>query len=342
MAAHPDDCVIVAGEYALRAREAGKRVQVIYLTCGDRTPGSARALARRAEAIRAWAIAGVPEEELSFFDLRETPLTDKRASYLPENYARVQIKLDALFRDLAGGSVVFIPADGELHPDHRELRELALTAYRRSVRHDIALYESPEYHAYFSLTRTPVRTLMYMVSSIPVVTRFVRPRSGGPPAFHDGPPGVVLKPDALRLEKKREMLRAFSSENPGDILVKLFGWPDNYRPVDVDAATLGGTGRFYLKVGEKFLSPSIMAFWLSLWSVILVALFMMGRLKQQFFEDSKIATIITACVGVVLLGFAFVRRHSPERRVTVAVCGMGFIAGGLALEEFLLHLLAGE
>lgn len=340
LAAHPDDCVIVAGEYAIRARAAGKRVRVVYLTCGDSSPATERAKKRRAEAIAAWGMIGVPETDLVFFDLPETPRESRSASYAPENRAKARATLGMLLQGLTEGTVVFIPAHGEIHPDHRELRSIALEAFRKVARSDVVLYESPEYHAYFSLTRSTARTLVYMLAAIPLVSRLVkREWARERPFFHNGGPGLMLAPDASRLEKKRAMLRAFDSENQDDIIVRLYGWPDLYRPVDLAAAAVEAEGKGYLKVGEKFLSPSILALWLSLWSVVLVLLFTAGQMKRKYFEGSHTAAVITAALGAVLLVLAFVRRHSTERRVTVAVCGMGLIAGAIAAEEFLIEFL---
>src|SRR5690554_2654057 len=64
LAAHQDDCVIAAGEYAVEAVAAGRRIDVVYLTCGDAKPGSRRARTRRAEALSAWGSLGVGPDRL--------------------------------------------------------------------------------------------------------------------------------------------------------------------------------------------------------------------------------------------------------------------------------------
>src|SRR3569832_1852259 len=50
LAAHQDDCAILAGGYAIFAKQAGCRVQKAYLTCGAPSPGGPRAGARRGGA----------------------------------------------------------------------------------------------------------------------------------------------------------------------------------------------------------------------------------------------------------------------------------------------------
>src|SRR5262245_2836584 len=74
LAAHQDDCVIMAGEYAIESISAGKQVRVVYLTCGDREIGSQRAQTRMQEAIASWREIGVDEGNLEFLGLVNSPL----------------------------------------------------------------------------------------------------------------------------------------------------------------------------------------------------------------------------------------------------------------------------
>lgn len=41
LAAHPDDCAIIAGEYAQVSAAANKSIRIVYLTCGSADPNDA-------------------------------------------------------------------------------------------------------------------------------------------------------------------------------------------------------------------------------------------------------------------------------------------------------------
>ena len=73
VAAHPDDCVIVAGEYGVEAVRGGRSVRVAYVTCGDGEPGTPRAEVRRQEVLCVWALAGVDTRQFDFFALPNSP-----------------------------------------------------------------------------------------------------------------------------------------------------------------------------------------------------------------------------------------------------------------------------
>ncbi len=340
LAAHPDDCVIVAGEYAQETRKNYGRVRVVYLTCGDTAPGSARAMTRREESVRAWSIVGVPGDDLIFLDIPEAPVNGTSPA-TPEQIARARTALAEIITFLPLNAAVFIPAAGETHPDHRLLRTIALETVLTTRRLDLRLFEAPEYNPYLSLSRSPLRALVYLMASLPLVARMVGKRSVRlPPAFFEGPPGRVLPGDAERLETKRRMLRAFESEK-GELLVSLFGFPDLYRPVDAVHASKAVPGRWFIRMGDRFLSPSLSILWLTLWAGILVAFYMLARVKILTLGGSRVAVITTACLGVLLLLWAVYRRQNPERRTTSALAGMGLVAGAVAAEEAIWGLMLG-
>jgi LmbE family N-acetylglucosaminyl deacetylase len=140
VAAHPDDCVIMAGEYALHALAQGKRVAVYYLTCGAARDDPARAAARRTEALTAWSMAGVPPEALTFGELPEQGPADTEAR-TREELARARAQLEDQMRALPRGAALFVPAASEEHVDHRLLRRVALESLRATGRRDLVVYE---------------------------------------------------------------------------------------------------------------------------------------------------------------------------------------------------------
>lgn len=342
LAAHPDDCVIVAGEYAQVTIQGRRSVRVVYLTCGSSDSRDARAQQRRRESIDAWSLLGVPESCLTFLDY---PHTDPNTgSTLTDTMrAEAEQRLIPIFQDLPPNTRMFLPAQGETHVDHRALRSIALRALQASRRPDVQTIESPEYNPYLSLARAPGRSIMYLLASMPLLARLLdRRRFVPPPTFFEGPPGLILPPSHERIEMKIRMLRCFTSENENDLLVRTFGFPDHYRVFNPVKALAESHGKFFFRIGERFLSPGLMACWLTLWASILMLLYLTGRQKVKLLGETGltgstgIAIGVTAAVGIALLAFALVKRHSLERRVTIFVGGMGLIAGGLAAEEALL------
>lgn len=255
VAAHPDDCVIMAGEHALRALSAGFAVQVAYVTCGDTEPSTDRARARRAEAIRAWASAGVVESQLRFLDLPESSMGGAlRSSERERNLATLTLR--ELIDSLPVGAAVVVPADGESHIDHDIARDVTLAAWRASQRIDIRLFEAPEYNPFLSLLHAPAKTLVSAWCAIPCAGRLVPAawRHLGPGFAHGGP-GWHLPKQLGFTARKKDMLREFTSED-GDLLVRLFGRPDYLRVLADPTTTHSKQHTGYVKVGAYRLGIS--------------------------------------------------------------------------------------
>jgi LmbE family N-acetylglucosaminyl deacetylase len=228
-AAHPDDCVILAGAYAIWARGEGKRVRVAYLTCGASAPNLPRAQIRREESLAAWRMLGLPPDDVVSFQLPEHSIEGPSTwSEADRDGARAWI--EGLLRELPQRGVLLVPAAGEAHVDHRNLRRLVLEGWERSGRGDLSCLEGPEYNDYLSVLQSPEKVFAVILAALPIVSRFVKRRR---PPWTGFPGGrgywVVPHLDAV-LEKRRQMLRAFASEN-SDLLVRLFGWFERYRPV---------------------------------------------------------------------------------------------------------------
>jgi LmbE family N-acetylglucosaminyl deacetylase len=228
-AAHPDDCVILAGAYAIWARSQGKRVRVAYLTCGASAPNLARAQVRREESLAAWRLLDVPPDDVVCFQLPEHPV-DGPSTWSEADRDGARAWIEGLLRELPEGGALLVPAAGEAHIDHRNLRRLVLEAWERSGRGDLTCLEGPEYNDYLSVLQSPEKVFAVILAALPVVSRVVKRRRPPWTGFTGGGGySVVPGLDSL-LEKRREMLRAFASEN-SDLLVRLFGWFERYRPV---------------------------------------------------------------------------------------------------------------
>jgi hypothetical protein len=256
MAAHPDDCVICAGEYAIEALRGGKSVEVVYLTSGGSASEAERAQKRRTEAIDAWSRVGVGVESLFFIGQPQSEVHSRLE--VDEACRSKSVKLlSEILERAPEGAAVFFPAEGEDHHDHRLLRTLTLEALRASGRNDLILFECPEYNAYFALFRAPIRALSYFFSSIPLFDRFGKfPTSITRAETISGNIGMRLPDDPLRLKRKREMLACFESEDSSRLLL-FFGYPDcfcRYKP--------SGRSPVYIALGGDYVSLSLVFVWL--------------------------------------------------------------------------------
>jgi LmbE family N-acetylglucosaminyl deacetylase len=329
LAAHPDDCVILAGAYAIRAREEERRVQVAYLTCGAPDADSPRAKVRRQESLAAWGMLAVPPEDLFFFKLPEHPLQGP-SSRTDADLEEARAWIEGLLRKLPQRGVVFLPAPGEAHIDHRALRGIALEAWQRSKRADLVFLEGPEYNDFLSILQAPEKALRVMIAGIPLLSRLA---AGRPPAwtgFAAGGPYWTLPHSESRLAKRREMLRAFASEN-GDLLVHLFGWFERYRPVSDPACGLAEEPpRGYVMLGGRrrgasvFVAMAVLAEGLALVAAGLARLAIHGMAEGASWM--RIAVVVVACT-TFLLGAR--GKTSVDARVFYWAMSVGGIVGAV-------------
>jgi bacillithiol biosynthesis deacetylase BshB1 len=114
LGAHPDDVEVHVGGLLALATERGLKAGILDLTSGDLgTRGTAET--RRAEALEAARILGVPRLVLDFPDGRFTE---------EEPY---RLRLMEAFRHLRP-RVLILPAPDDRHPDHRRTHRLAREA----------------------------------------------------------------------------------------------------------------------------------------------------------------------------------------------------------------------
>jgi hypothetical protein len=134
---------------------------------------------------------------------------------------------------------------------------LAVMAVIASAREDIIVYETPEYNSFASLLYSPERTIRRMLRYVPIVNLAVRPYFG-PSNFVTGPPGYVFKDTPKRLEKKKELLSYFTSQNP-ELLIRLFGHQTLYRPLLVTAGWSEPREPFSIPLLGAFCDPTVVA-----------------------------------------------------------------------------------
>ena len=325
LAAHQDDCVIMAGEYAIEAISAGKQVRVVYLTCGDREVGSQRAQTRMNEAIASWRQIGVDESNLEFLGLVNSPLNGPsllNEKELDAARTRLQQIISALPRE----SAVIIPAKGESHQDHRTLRTLALQAAENVKRDDLLVLETPEYNGYLSLWRAPRRALVYIGRSLPLLARCVGSEHSASAGFVDGERGLVLRLDSSREQRRRKMLEAFVSEDPVK-LIRFFGRPSTYRICQLQDRRELPTG--YCKLGDNWLGPSVIFMWLMIACVIFAAAYLAAALARRLAGAELLIRSVVIGAAALILIWTLLRRTSLERRGIVCVAAVGLLAGSL-------------
>lgn len=324
LAAHQDDCVILAGEVAIECAAAGREVRVLYVTCGADDPADERARVRHEEALLAWALANVGASRIEQLDLPQSDVGGPLRWAAPDR-EKARGRLERAISALSRGAALFLPAAGESHCDHRALRELALEVLEDVERPDLQVFESPEYNSHYSLFRCPLRSLCYLGHTLPLVGRLI-PASGAynRAGFIHGPRGFRLPYDAKRLETKRKMLRQFVSED-GELLVRYFGHPDYFRPIrDIAAARRAETNPgLYVRVGQHMLGPSVLLLWLMIWSSVLLISFTAVQSLAKFSGISTTVAVVVLVVGAVAY---FVWRAAEwERRITLASIAFGAI-----------------
>jgi LmbE family N-acetylglucosaminyl deacetylase len=87
IAPHPDDDLLIAAGVTLRARQAGEKVWVLFMTNGD-VLGVASGLTRQDEAVEAQKVLGASEDDLIFLGYPDGSLQELRGEYAALDKAR--------------------------------------------------------------------------------------------------------------------------------------------------------------------------------------------------------------------------------------------------------------
>jgi LmbE family N-acetylglucosaminyl deacetylase len=211
IAPHQDDCVAIAGGYALQTREKGGKVRILYVTDGLEN-GSA---GRRSEAVRAWGLAGVRETDLRFL------------AYPSLTGLLTRKEIDAGIGEISGEilkygpGTIFTPLYEGGHYQHDAVNYMTAEAVRRTGFKG-NVYESPEYNFYLSFMTTPEKILAGLARFIPFV------RTDYPPEPVRGDRVIRLRMTNDQKRTKRRMIAAFESQHP-EQLEKRFGFEDRYQ-----------------------------------------------------------------------------------------------------------------
>ncbi len=211
VAPHQDDCVAIAGGYAIQTLEKGGRVTVLYATDGTEDDK----VTRKREALDAWRAAGLDAGDVHF--LGHHILTGLVAR---DEIGRCTEEITEWIRRIRPGTV-FIPMYEGGHFQHDVVNYMVSTAARRAGFKG-RIYEAPEYNFFLSFRTTPEKILSGLMRFIP----FVR---------HDYPPEPILGDELLTLRmtpgqirKKAEMLSRFRTQQPEQLVIR-FGFEDRYQ-----------------------------------------------------------------------------------------------------------------
>jgi LmbE family N-acetylglucosaminyl deacetylase len=328
-AAHPDDCVILAGAYALRALADRRRVQVCYLTCGAEPGDAERAETRTGEAREAWRRAGLGADALEFFGLPEQAPGEPEARPTAE-LDRVRTRLEARLFALAPGTAVFVPAAGESHVDHRVLRRLLLEAWRNTGRRDLVVYECAEYNDYLSFVQAPYKAVRAVLESLPWVGHRLRERGAAAwTGFVAGGPPWQLAPDGERARRRADLLRVFESED-GELLVHLFGTHERYRPVhDPAVALVTDEPKGYIAMGGRFWSLSALFVLAVLLDLAAIVAALLTRGVVALVGGGASAVLVALAVSMLVAAAGLRPGIARETRLVHAAIALGLAVGAV-------------
>lgn len=215
LAPHEDDCTIGAGGVGSRNRRIGGVTRIVYLAA-DEVPGMPER--RAAEARAAWALAGVPSEDVLHFDILP-PFRTPDPPRLREAARTVRRLIDDFRPDTV---VVPMFEGGHVHHD----MTAGLVAQIRTQDDCFTVLEAPEYSPYTSLRNTPHRILALCTRWLFGLVSYY-----GPPDGVDDRTIVKFRLDTVDLDCKRRMLAAFESQN-GRSLAATSAYPDRFAELD--------------------------------------------------------------------------------------------------------------
>lgn len=327
--AHPDDCVVLAGEYALWVLGHGMSVRIVYFTSGSDDPVSSRAKMREGEALAAWRSVGVPEANLHFLRYRQSPMNGTCA-LSRSDLEQATAKIGDIVLAVEPGTAVFVPAAGEIHSDHREIRRIGLKAIGDSGRGDLLMLEAPEYNSSLSLARSPGKVVQYFLKSLPLVWRLGGDTGSSPfPGFIRGDRAYMICDEAI-ISRKKAMLRQFISED-GEKLVRHFGFQNQFRPVKLPVSAHDEKfGLSYLHFGRYRFGLSVIGLWSGIYLFAVGFCWHIPEQLAALFPASKLIFLVWGILTIFLLLASIRARKSIGSRLLYAAGIVGMIGGLIA------------
>ncbi|MCK5146662.1 PIG-L family deacetylase [bacterium] len=211
IAPHSDDCVAIAGGYAIETVQCGGEVNILYTTGGhEDDPGY-----RLDEALAAWKVINVDESQIVFLPFR------KGQDFLHPQEILECSRLIEKEIIKTSPQIIFIPLYEGGNYQHDVTNYCAAKAIERCSFAG-RVYESPEYNFYFSLRSTPEKIMAMLLRFVPGLGFNYAPE----PVLNDSV--HMLQMSEENLETKISMIRQFKSQSP-EMLVKRFGFVDRYQ-----------------------------------------------------------------------------------------------------------------
>ncbi|MBI4366825.1 MAG: PIG-L family deacetylase [Deltaproteobacteria bacterium] len=224
-----------------RLVRSGGDVRVVMVTDGTTprpgrsdTDAEARRNQRNQETLSALAMLGIPETRVAFFGI-SAELGLRRVETVREGIERLA-KVIAEFQPDA----VIAPAFEGGHPDHDSTNYMVARAAAKAALPVNRVFEACEYNGYFLSSAVLGRLNGLMLVRFALPPRFIPGRNRA----------MRLDMNKSELEHKHALLRRYRSQKP-DTLVQLFGYPDQFRPIEAYNYSRGpydpaGTARYRL------------------------------------------------------------------------------------------------
>jgi hypothetical protein len=148
--------------------------------------------------------------------------------------------------------------------------------------------------------------------------------------FGAGPPPHQLPPDRAREEKRRDLLRMFESEE-GELLVRLFGGCERYRPIDdVARALVEPPPRGYLRIGGCHWSSSALVVLAAVLSVVALLAGVVGSALVAVLGGRTLAIGVAVALACFVAGLGLRRGLSRPTMWVHAAAALG-IGSAVAL-----------
>jgi LmbE family N-acetylglucosaminyl deacetylase len=294
LAAHQDDAVIQAGGLAARNIRLGGKVHIAYLTVSRHKP---LVEVRKDEAARAWSLAGLPRENLTFLGLREA---------MDWTHAAKREARDAIATLLTQTQpdVVVIPLLENGNNDHDVLSEIASAELAHHS--EIRVLRAAEYNPYFVVESNPEKVLWFLYRLLPFTPDF-DPNLGLDPSRQ-----TRIDLSAAEMNLKLDMLDAFESQK--DVIPRgQFGYPDLF---DSSVAVPSGT----VSLRGKCLS------WMTLALLLLYSTTCFSIGCQLGLSGKVPMALIAAAAGVTAGAWLLAPEVAAENMILISA----IVAGSLA------------
>lgn len=198
--AHQDDGIIIAGAFCAENIKVGGEVLVVYTTDGAKGNAPILEAKRKQEAYFAWALAGVPKQNIIILGYDDFYGMQKRIE-IKEAILAIKNLIENFKPDII---ITSLYENG--HYQH-DVTNFIVGKSREIADIDCPIYEGPEYNIYFSFRNTPRKFLSAITSLIPFYQYYA------PPEFIDNRQKFEFRmTDEHRLLKKK-ILAEFKTQD---------------------------------------------------------------------------------------------------------------------------------